>query len=233
QSGQTALNALSTGGVEYIEVRCLDLNPYDPVGINQQQIQFLDTFLLFCLLEDSPPSDEKEYLQLQENQHRMVYNGRDPLLTLFHNGKERGARDWGKEIIEKLKPIAELLDLNACDTDRSYQQALTNELMKFSNDSLTPSAKIINNLHEQQVTFYRLAMNASLKNREHFLEHTLDQEKVDYYTKMAKESLEQQSRIEADTSINFNQFLQNYYDQYECRECEKKPIEESAKAATS
>ncbi|MGH1486791.1 MAG: glutamate--cysteine ligase [Cellvibrionaceae bacterium] len=233
QSGQTALNALSTGGVEYIEVRCLDLNPYDPVGINQQQIQFLDTFLLFCLLEDSPPSDEKEYLQLQENQHRMVYNGRDPLLTLFHNGKERGARDWGKEIIEKLKPIAELLDLNTCDTDRSYQQALTNELMKFNNDSLTPSAKIIESLHEQQVTFYRLAMNASLKNREHFLEHTLDQGKVDYYTKMAKESLEQQSRIEADTSINFNQFLQNYYDQYECRECEQKPIEESAKAATS
>jgi glutamate--cysteine ligase len=219
-SGQTALNALTTGGVEYIEVRCLDLNPYDPVGVNHQQLRFLDTFLLFCLLEESPPSDNTEYQQLQNNQHRMVYEGRNPALKLYHFGKERNARDWGKELIEKLKPIAELLDIN--DNNKPYQGALTAESRKLDDDNLTPSAQIINSLHEQEVTFYRLAMNMSLKNREHFLSQALEKEKVEYYQALAKESLQQQNEMEADNSISFTQFLDNYYAQYDCRTCGEK-----------
>ena len=224
QSGQTALKALADGGVEYIEVRCLDLNPYDPLGLNHQQLRFLDTFLLFCLLEDSPPADDKEHQQLQENQHRMVYQGRDPSLRLFHQGSERGARDWGKDIISQLKPIAELLDLSTRGTDTAYQQALSNESMKLDNDKLTPSAKIIEHLHEQQISFYRLAMNAAFDTKEHFLQHALEPEKLDYYATMAQDSLEQQARIEADTSIDFNQFLKNYYQQYTCHEFENERI---------
>src|SRR5262249_4070622 len=54
QNSQRPLTALAASGVEYVEVRCLDLNPFLPVGIGEQEIRFIDAFLLHCLLRDSP-----------------------------------------------------------------------------------------------------------------------------------------------------------------------------------
>lgn len=216
-SGQTALNALATGGVEYIEVRCLDLNPYDPIGVNQQQIRFLDLFLLYCLLEDSPKSDQQEYQQLQENQHRIVYQGRNPSLKLYHFGKERTARTWGKELTEQLKPLADLLDTST-SASMTYNNALKNEALKLKDDTLTPSAKIIEQLHEQNITFYRLAMNASLDNRGHFLRQTLSEERAQFYAEMARESLTKQAAMEADSTKSFDEFIADYYAQYQCNQ---------------
>jgi glutamate--cysteine ligase len=214
ETGQTALNALSAGGVEYIEVRCLDLNPYDPVGINEGQLHFLDMFLLFCLLEDSPPSDEQEYRHLQENQRRMVYEGRNPALKLHHFNQERSARQWGKALFEQLQPIAQLLDKNLIAG--AYQQVLKNEARKLENDKLTPSARILTDMQTQEITFYRLAMNASLANRQHFLEQPLDNADTEMYSQMAEASLIQQKTMETAPTANFDTFLRDYYQQYSC-----------------
>lgn len=212
--GQTALNALSSGGVEYIEVRCLDLNPFEPVGISEEQIRFLDCFLLFCLLEESPASSEHEYQQLQENQRRMVYKGRDPGLELYHYGKERSAQQWGQDIIAKLEPIATLLDGQS--SKGKYAEAVKNEAQKLHNSELTPSAKVIKSMQEQDITFYRWAMNASLSNRDYFLQNSLEPAKAGFYKNMADESLTLQSRIESDSSTSFEDYLRDYYAQYNC-----------------
>jgi len=212
--GQTALNALSSGGVEYIEVRCLDLNPFEPVGISEQQIRFLDCFLLFCLLEESPASSEHEYQQLQENQRRMVYRGRDPSLDLYHFGKERAAREWGQEIITKLEPIAALLD--GYSNKGNYTKTVKLEAKKLHNPELTPSASVIKSMQEQDVTFYRWAMNASLSNREYFLQNPLDSTETDFYRNMANQSLTRQSIIEAGSGATFEDYLRDYYAQYDC-----------------
>jgi glutamate--cysteine ligase len=211
-SGQTALNALTTGGVEYIEVRCLDLNPYKEVGIDKQQIQFLDLFLLFCLLEDSPLSNETEHNQIQENQRRMVYQGRNPDLTLYDSGEQRHARQWGREIFAKLQLIAETLD----SENNDYQLALKNEAQKLDDDRLTPSYKILQDLQEQEKTFFRFAMDASIKNKGLFTETLLDDQLSQFYESLARDSLKRQSELENTESISFKEFLENYYDQYDC-----------------
>lgn len=213
--GQTALNALNSGGVEYIEVRCLDLNPYTPLGIHKEQIHFLDTFLLYCLLEESPFSDEAEYEQIQTNQHRMVYEGRDPDLSLYYFGKERPARDWGREIISKLKPLADMLDTTS--NKGCYNDTLSKQLLKLNDDSLTPSAKVIADMKEQEVTFFRLAMNAAISNKEHFLAQGMSDEETAYFNKLAKESLTKQKAIEASDTMSFDEFLSAYYEQYQCQ----------------
>eukprot|EP01136_Pigoraptor_vietnamica_P040498 Opistho-1_new@12471 len=53
--GERPLHALRERGVEYIEVRLMDLNPFEPIGIGASTLRFLDVFLLHCLLTDSPP----------------------------------------------------------------------------------------------------------------------------------------------------------------------------------
>ncbi len=212
KSGQTALNALRSGGIEYIEVRCLDLNPFENVGINGQQIRFLDIFLLYCLLEDSPPSDEQENQHILQNQKAMVYEGRDPSLTLYHFGKVRAASEWSQEIMDKLQPIANMLDTYLGDTQ--YGQALKNEQSKLDNSANTPSAKIIELLSNRDISFYQLAMEHSASNREFFLNQTLSTDTINHYVQLAEQSLQKQKEIEADTSVDFEEYLQNYYKEY-------------------
>ena len=52
-SGERPIQALMARGVQYIEVRCLDINPFLPLGIDLAEARFLDAFLLFCALQDS------------------------------------------------------------------------------------------------------------------------------------------------------------------------------------
>lgn len=53
-SGEKPSEALQQRGVEYIEIRALDINPFSDTGINLQQIYFLDIFLTYCALVESP-----------------------------------------------------------------------------------------------------------------------------------------------------------------------------------
>ncbi len=217
--GQTALNALASGGVEYIEVRCLDLNPFHPVGIDVQQIHFLDCFLLYCLLEESPLSSAEESIQIQENQRRMVYRGRDPKLQLFLFGEEQNARDWGQHMLNQIAAIADLLDTQIGKHD--YKTALLQQKTKLTDDNLTPSSRIIQTLHTEEISFYHWAMQQSLSNREHFTKGTLSAEKNTEYQIMANESLKQQALMEASDKMSFDEYIANYYAQYQC--CNPKP----------
>jgi glutamate--cysteine ligase len=214
KSGQTALNALQNGGIEYIEVRCLDLNPFEDVGINKQQIQFLDIFLLFCLLEDSPPSDNDENKKILQNQKRMVYEGRKPNLMLHYFDTEKPAAEWSQEIMAKLLPIAQMIDTH--NNSKDYQNALEIEQYKLENSAHTPSAKLIELLNRDKMSFYELTMKQSLINREHFTTQQLEPNKATYFTQMAVESLIKQKHIESDTNMCFEKFLDNYYKQYNC-----------------
>lgn len=215
KSGQTALNALKNGGIEYIEVRCLDLNPFEDVGISKQQIQFLDIFLLYCLLEDSPLSDDNENQNILQNQKRMVYEGRKPNLMLHYFDKERPALQWSQEIMGKLQTIAEMIDTQ--NNTEDYQNALKIEQVKLDNPAHTPSAKIVEELNSANISFYQLAMKYSLANREHFTSLQLSSNTAANYTRMATESLKKQKEIEAtDSSIDFEKYLEDYYKEYNC-----------------
>ena len=212
RSGETALSALTNGGIEYIEVRCLDLNPYEPAGITQQQMQFMDTFLLYCLLSDSPTSDESEHHQIQENQRRMVYSGRDPELHLYDQGKERPMREWAQSLMANLDELAQLLD--QAGSPYSYQQSVATEQEKLNDDSLTPSARILADMRAQKVTFFRLAMNLSMQHKAYFADKSL--QKYEQYRETAAQSLKDQQHIEAQDTISFEEYLRRYYSQYQC-----------------
>src|SRR3546814_1409360 len=45
--------ALAERGVQYIEVRCLDIDPESPIGISDSTCRLMDAFLLFCAPEQS------------------------------------------------------------------------------------------------------------------------------------------------------------------------------------
>ena len=65
RTGERPLHALRERGVEYVEVRLMDLDPFVSVGITAQTMRLLDVFLLHCLLQESPPDTPEEITELK------------------------------------------------------------------------------------------------------------------------------------------------------------------------
>lgn len=217
--GETALSALANGGVEYIEVRCLDLNPFEPLGINESQMQFLDTFLLYCLLSDSPPSDNEEHEAIQNNQKRMVYRGREPALTLLSKNAtgdivERPMREWADNLMTDMQSISHVLE--AATGQAKHNHSLKIERAKLQNDRLTPSAMILDNMASENKTFYRFAADLATEHQAYFAQYPLSDAQRQYYSTLAEASHTQQRTIENDDRVSFDRYLEDYYSQYQC-----------------
>ena len=212
QSGQTALQALELGGVEYVEVRCVDLNPFEPLGVSESQLHYLDAFLLYCLLQDSPEATNEEYQTLQENQARIVYQGRDPELALLRNGGETKMRAWAEEIQQGVERCALLLD--QANGAVAYQNACAKQRKKLTGEQVTPATQVLNELAERQQTYYAHTLQLAEQHRDYFASRPLDAQQQAYFAQLAEQSQQQQRDIEAEDHLSFDEFLANYYAQY-------------------
>ena len=87
RSGERPTKALLRAGVEYVEVRALDVSAFDPVGVNQNKMRFLEVFLALCLMKDSQPIGVDEQDALDANHVTVARRGREPGLTLKRDGR--------------------------------------------------------------------------------------------------------------------------------------------------
>lgn len=143
---ETPSQALEARGVEYIEVRCLDLNPFDPLGVTETQMRFVDTFLMWCLLSDSPWISDEECDRLDDNRRWVVERGRDPELELYNHGETTSVREWGEQIFAEMGEVARLLD--AVEEGSPHADALASLAPSLEDPSLTPSARVLERLKE-------------------------------------------------------------------------------------
>ncbi|UTA48039.1 glutamate--cysteine ligase [Simiduia sp. 21SJ11W-1] len=217
QRGETALNALHARGVEYIEVRCVDLNPYEPLGVTAEQLHFMDAFLLFCLLEQSPETNSNEYADMQENQRRIVEQGRDPNLTLLHNNQERNMHAWANELLAGIGRAAELLDTSA--DSNAFSDAVNGVRARVADPSQTPAARLLADMQAQGKTFYQLARDLAEQHAEYFKQRALTKDALTLFEKLAKQSLAAKAQIEREQGLSFEQYLADFYAQYTC--CDK------------
>ena len=202
-------SALVARGVEYIELRCIDLNPFIPTGINASQIHFLDTFLTWCLLQDSPPLDSDESRQCAQNVTSTALSGRDPELKLLRREGEIGLRQWGEELIKSIEPVASLLD--EVNHGGSYQQAIDDIGQRLRDDSLLPSARILDEMEENGESFFHFAMRKAVEHEKNFKSDKLNEEKWRWFEGLASASLSHQQQIEESDSLSFDQFLAQYF----------------------
>ncbi|MDO3381440.1 glutamate--cysteine ligase [Gilvimarinus algae] len=222
KSGETALQALRLRGVEYVEVRCVDLNPFEPLGVCSEQLHYLDAFLLFCLLQDSPLTGDTEYLGLQENQKRVVYSGRDPALKLMVNGGEVSAREWASQVQQGVLSCARLLD-TACGGS-AYEQAHAEAQRKLAGEASTPADRVLQVLRDKQQTYYAFAMELAQAHSAHFAGRPLEAEREAHFKALAEQSIRQQTEVEAADQLSFDAHLAAYYAQYrDCANCGCEP----------
>lgn len=212
RSGETALGALADRGVEYIEVRCIDLNPYEPLGITLEQIQFLDAFLLYCLLSESSQTDNLKYRRAQENQRRIVAQGRDPSLRLLGTVGELSPAQWGSALLDDIARVAEMLDDSY--STRAYSAAVEAQRAKLEHPELTPSAQILADMSANGETFFGFALRQSLQHSQFYAERPLSAEALQQMQQQAEASLQAQRELDAEPQLDFEDYLRAYYAQY-------------------
>jgi len=208
QGLEKPVNALRDRGVQYIELRSVDISPFDPLGVNETQLRFIQAFIIFCCLQDSPAFDDAERKMIDENLLLTAHRGREPGLKLKTPAGDKVLTEWGSELVEQIMAVAEALDNNS--GDRLYQDACEQQLALFMDAEKTPSAKILNIMDEQQLGFYHFSKKMSDQHHEYFNQLQTSDDKRHFYQQAATDSLQKQKKLEADDQLNFSQFLQQY-----------------------
>ncbi len=207
--GERPLHALRERGVEYVEVRLLDLNPFVPTGITAPTIRFIDMFLLHCLLSDSPPDTPAEIAALGRNQHKTAAFGRQPGLTLEREGAPVALTEWGGEIIGALAPIAAALD--AAHGTPEYTDALRAASSLLGQPDLLPSARVLAVMGEDHAdSFIGFTRAQSQQTRAKLLALPFSSAQQTKFLAMSEQSVRDQKAIEEGDSMPFEQYRQQY-----------------------
>jgi glutamate--cysteine ligase len=207
--GERPLHALRERGVEYVEVRCMDLDPFEPVGIAADTMRVLDVFLLHCLLSHSPPDSPGEIARLARNQHRTAAHGRDPALKLERDGGEVRLVDWAREVLEGCRPIAEAVD--AAQGGGGHARDLARAIALLDAPERLPSARVLDTTardFDRSFTAFMRAQSASTHSV--LLRQPLAPEVAARLEAEAKLSLAEQRRIEAADTLSFESWRQAY-----------------------
>lgn len=207
-SGEKPLHALHTRGVEYVEIRNTDINPLLPLGIDQQQADFMDAFLVTCLLAGDELIDDDECERISENLKRVVTRGREPGLTLQCNDSERSLAQWGQDILDMVSQTAAVLDKN--EHGNTFSDAVAAQRLKLDDPALTPSAQILTLLQQQKISHSEFSLAQSLAHRETLLQTPLSEKRQAYFSELTGSSLNDQARIEAEDSLDFDHYLADY-----------------------
>ncbi len=207
--GERPLHALRERGVEYVEVRLMDLNPFVPIGITAETVRFLDVFLLHCLLSKSPPDTPAEIAALGRNQHRTAARGREPGLTLERGDQEVKLVDWGLQIIDECRPLAAALD--AAHGGELHQAALVAARELLADATLTPSARVLAAMAQDfQHSFSAFTLAQSRQTQASLLALPYSAELEARHHQLALASVEEQQKVEAGDSLPFEVYRQQY-----------------------
>jgi glutamate--cysteine ligase len=209
RSGEKPTAALKRGGVEYVEMRALDLNPFHPIGIDEPTARFIEALLLTCLLTESPKLNADELRVNNSNQLIVANSGRKPNVELVKNGEMITLKDWAQKILGSMKPICVALD--STETDSPYTKSLNMQRELVENSELTPSAKMLTAMRNAEKPFSCFTVNQSAKLAKFFAEKSLDETTRLEFVKLAEQSHKKQRELETADQIPFEQFLQNYF----------------------
>ena len=210
RSGERPTKALQRAGVEYVEVRALDVSAFDPVGVNQSKLRFLEAFMALCLMKESPPIDDSEQAALDQNHVTVARRGREPGLTLWRDGRQAPMREWARELLDSMVGICEVLDQG--ETSAPYTNALAIQSAKLDDVSRTPSARLLTELQTTGESFFALSLRMSRMHKAYFLDlYAPNAERLAEFAGEASESLHQQELSERSDSESFDAYLARYF----------------------
>ena len=119
------LNSLNDEGIEYIEIRTLDINPFYKCGLVKKDMAFLHLFLIYMLVKEESDYEfwQKEAKINEENTAERAY---DDSMRLLKDGKEVSIGQWASEIVDDMYEMCDALGINEFDTLNMMYERISN-----------------------------------------------------------------------------------------------------------
>lgn len=208
--GERPLRALQERGVEYIEVRCIDINPFEPIGIDLASCRFLEAFLLMCALEESPnlPCDGW-CLESARNFSKVVTEGRRPGLTLSHPNGQVSLTGWAHELLNRVSICAAALD--DAQGHHEHSTAVRLQRAKVEDSSLTPSARVLEALDTSGKTLHEFSLELSHQHARNFRSNPLTGARLRAFEEASVRSVAEQHALETQQDCSFEEYVARYH----------------------
>ncbi len=207
-SDQRTTSKLNQGGVDFIELRSLDIDPFTRTGIKEETTLFLEVLLTYCFVKQGQLFSSEEIENINHNDSLVAKTGRKPNLELIRNEKKISLSAWGSQIMENLYPIAAILDCEGA----KYSMAIDNAKVKINNPDQTLSAEILELLSSNNISFLELGMSIGSENKDYYLKSKKStNQSWDLLDKEAKESIAKQEALEKNDSLSFELYVENYF----------------------
>ncbi len=207
QAGETPSQALANRGIGYVELRAVDINPYSPIGIDENTAGFLETLATYCLLQESPLLFDAEMAEIEKNQAEVVNRGRAENAMILVDGKRIPIETWAQGYVDAMQPISQLLNKTYNNSIYSNAMQVMQQRINEVNDTL--SAMVVGDTRDAG-GMWQLGYSLLLDHEELFSEYPLSPETEQYFQDLAERSVEQQHTLEQDQSISFSDYLAAY-----------------------
>ena len=209
KAGETPSQALNARGIEYIEIRSLDVNPFCKLGITEEQVNFLDLFLTWCAIKSSNEITAEQSTHFSKNLSTIVTEGRNPDLQLEIDGQTNSVAQWGEWLTDELKALAIVLDKSG--NEERYKEAIAHIAPRFSFPEFTSSARVLAQIIEQKTDNGKLALDLSHQYKQELIDQPYKLWSDQYFEKQKITSLEKQKQIEDSDNTSFDDFLESYF----------------------
>lgn len=211
RNNEKPTHALLDRGVQYIEIRSLDLNPFSPYGVCEDQLKFIEVLFVYCLLGDENIIDRKEREEIDINEYEVSHHGRKPDLYLRKKGESISLREWSKGIFADMYLIAEYMDSkNGADL---YVQSINKYSSSIESIEQTLSAKILDAMRDNKMSYYQYIESLSKKYCQFYYKNEKCQQISEKITRAVEASLQEQKKIEESDAKDFAKFLEDYFSQ--------------------
>ncbi len=209
KSLEKPVRAMESRGIDYVELRSVDVNAFDPLGISESQLYFLEAFMILAVLQPSPPIQTSERFMIDNNINLAAHWGRDPELILGRPEGNTTLRDWASQILHQLEPVCDWLDQNL--PGAPYTTAWREQCAKIEHPELIPSTQIIEQLRQNKESFFEFAKRQSQQTADYFRTRPLDPDQQQRFAAEARRSRERQSQLEQADRQPFAKFLETYF----------------------
>ncbi len=200
------VTALAEHGVDYVEVRTLDLDLEHPLGISAEPMRFLETLLVYCLLIDGPPIDDAEQAEIDRRELIVAWEGRRPGISLPRSDDSVPLNVWGRDIVHQLQPVADVLG----GGDDRYLSTLNAARESFEDADRTPSARLLAELKQRGLSFFEYGLDRARSHRQHFVDRPLEPERLRELETIAEQSRAAQAELETTDQPEFGDYLRDY-----------------------
>ena len=181
---------LKNFGIEYLEIRGVDIAPSDITGMSKHHIRFLDLILIYCLIIPSPKITPEEKKVIDSNEYVAIYSGRDKEAKILIDGDQIAISEARDEMVRNLRSIA-----NCMNDSQSFNDSIDHML------SLKKGELSQNSFHnygvEKAKTNLELLKSADVKN-------------IDSIKKEAQLSLQELDKMPTNSKQEMDEFVKNY-----------------------